>query len=227
MALPGQRLSGNRESVGRCALLATGLLIREQPIAPGLRTLHGKALTEILGSTRMNLGRCALTERVVWHDVIVLLDEERNEPAHLSLGGEVVQVQPLMLEREPPSLDHRVGESDLDLGEDALQGARIHQAIDEAVHVLDTAVHEHLHGQVGTGLDEHVVRAAGFQPVVQAPREDLARVVVDHGVQVEPGAVEQTDDRAVDVPVLVRTFGADVDLRLRRIAPLPRPAPGS
>jgi hypothetical protein len=43
----------------------------------------------------------------------VFVNVERNQPLDRSNRVQRVQVQPLMLERRPPRLDHRVGERDV------------------------------------------------------------------------------------------------------------------
>src|SRR4029079_956194 len=79
--------------------------------------------------------------------------------------------------------------------------------------------------RVPTGLEQDGHSIGRSKRVRYAPRENSRREVVDHGVQIRPGAVKQADDRRVDMPHLVRPCRAKPDLRLCRMRAEPRPSP--
>lgn len=63
-----------------------------------------------------------LTEKGrVGHHRVVLVDVERDETLDGGEGVERVEEEPVVLEGTPPGLDHRVGESDFHLSEDAAE----------------------------------------------------------------------------------------------------------
>src|ERR1019366_5470763 len=64
-------------------------------------------------------GRLAGEGRM-WHLGVVLFDEERDENAKPLNRVEGVEVEPLVFQRTPERLDHRVGIGNIELCEDAL-----------------------------------------------------------------------------------------------------------
>ena len=79
-------------------------------------------------------------ESWMWHLGVVLLDEKRHESAEALDRVERVDVQPLMLERPPECLDHRVGIGNIDLGEDTLQARAEQGGVHCRIDVLDAGV---------------------------------------------------------------------------------------
>jgi hypothetical protein len=53
-------------------------------------------------------------------------------------------------------------------------------------------------------LERHGHAAARREPVDDPPRQDPSGEIVDHGMEIRAGPVEQTDDGGVDMPHLVR-----------------------
>src|SRR5262245_28261368 len=76
-----------------------------------------------------------------------------------------------------------------------------------------------------TGFDEHGDRVPDFEAVREPPGEDPPREVVDHGMKVRPGSVEEAHDRGIDVPDQVWLRGPNPDLGSIRMDPQPRTAP--
>src|SRR5262245_14721712 len=76
-----------------------------------------------------------------------------------------------------------------------------------------------------SGLDQHSYGVPDLEAVREPPGEDLPREVVDHGVKVHPGSVEEAHDRGIDVPDQVRLRGSNPDLGSIRMDPQARTAP--
>ena len=75
----------------------------------------------------------------------------------------------------------------------------------DKVDILQTGIGDHrrascLRREVRGCLGEQLARGLGFKPGSQFPGKDPPTEVVDDGVQVGASAVEQPDDRGVDVP---------------------------
>src|SRR5713226_4659 len=64
-----------------------------------------------------------------------------------------------------------------------------------------------------TGVEQHGDAVDGCECVGDSPRQDASREVVDHGMEIGAGPVEQADDGGVDVPHLVGSRRAKPDLR--------------
>jgi hypothetical protein len=62
-----------------------------------------------------------------------------------------------------------------------------------------------------------VTPLSGANVSVDSPRQDASREVVDHGMEIGAGPVEQADDGDVDVPHLVRASRAQPDRGFRRM----------
>ena len=181
----------------------------------------------------------AVKGRVGNHSVM-LLDVESDETFDGGEGVEVVEEQPVVLEGAPPSLNHRIGEGDFHLSEDAAEMSEAQEFIDVAVDILDSGIGNDGCGistevDSGPGSGENRTGRLGLEPGSELPREDAAGEVVDHGVQVKSSSVEQPDDGHVDVPVLVGPGCANSLLRRRgmdtsaRTQPTPfsnEPTPG-
>jgi hypothetical protein len=203
------------------------------PRAAGARVASpGREFTgNRIAPAEVGLIRCLAFERGVGDPLVVLGHVERDEPLDGRDVVERVQEQPSMLERAPPGFDERVGEAHVDLSDDALQSAAIEERVHVAVEVLHARVHEHVglrRCRKVTGRPrEHVVRVHRIEAPRDRPREDSPGEVVDHGVNVRLGAVEQLEDRDVNVPGLVRSTGAKSDLRLGRIQTQTRATPAS
>ena len=76
-----------------------------------------------------------------------------------------------------------------------------------------------------TGLDQDGDGVGGVEALRDAPREDAAGEVVDDGVDVDLHAVEQPEERRVDVPDLVRPRRSDAHAGLFGMDTGPRTAP--
>lgn len=104
-------------------------------------------------------------------------------------GVEVMQVEPLVTERPPKSLDHRVRVNDIDSSKDALQDAGVEErvlasAIDHDFDGFDRRVES-----VESGFENlDGIQAIAF--VCDNPGEDSATEIVDGGMHVGPRAVE-------------------------------------
>jgi len=77
---------------------------------------------------------------------IVLLDVESHETAERGGAVERVQIEPLVLQRPPPSFDHGVGEPELGQSEDAAQHSGLDERVDMLVDVFHPSVRHH-HGR--------------------------------------------------------------------------------
>ena len=75
---------------------------------------HGVSLTEVLLVRRLAMERAVREHRIVFGDI------EFDEPLHGREVAQLVQEQPLVLDRPKPRLDHGVGEAHVDLRNDAL-----------------------------------------------------------------------------------------------------------
>jgi len=98
-------------------------------------------------------------------------------------------------------------------GQQPAQDARGDQGVDPGIDILDARVRQHdggtrRTGRAPTGLQQHGDTVAWCEGVGHAPRQNPAREVVDDGVQIGAGPVEETDDGGVDVPHLVRSCRA-------------------
>ena len=82
---------------------------------------------------------------------IVLLNVERDEFLECRYGVELVQVEPLVLERSPPGLDHGIRERDFGLCQHAAKEARVDEVIELGVDVLDSGI-ERTVGDVEAGV---------------------------------------------------------------------------
>src|ERR1700738_2322915 len=74
---------------------------------------------------------------------IMLLNVEPDEPLHRGERVELIQVEPVVLERSPGRLDHRVRKANLDLGQDALEESKAEKSVDVPIHVLDAGIGDH------------------------------------------------------------------------------------
>jgi hypothetical protein len=72
---------------------------------------------------------------------------------------------------------------------------------------------------------QHAHTVARRERVGNAPGQDAPREIVDHGMEIGPGPVEQADHRGIDVPHLVRASGAKPDLGFCRMHAKPGPTP--
>lgn len=104
------------------------------------------------------------------------------------------------------------------------------QVVDPAVPVLDAGVGEdHRRATAAlaapSGLDEDGDGVAGIKTIRKPPGEDSPGEVVDDGVEVAAGSVEELDHSGVDVPYLIRPQRTDADLGLRGVKPKPWPTP--
>lgn len=193
---------------------------------------RGEAVGDTVAGAEVHLVGGLAAEGRVGDPRVVLGDVERDEAAEPGERVEWVEEEPLVLQGAPPGLDQRVGEADLGHGEDALEEARLDEGVDGAVGVLDAAVGEE--GRRGrravdalAGLHEDRGRTSRVEALAETPGEDASGEVVDDGVEVGARAVEQSEERRVDVPDLVGARGADADLRIVGVDAKARPAPSS
>ena len=114
---------------GKAGLLTAAQVAGHRPVrcktlrprfAPGCRQLR----RQVDRRAEVHLVRGLAGERRMWHLGVVLLDEERHESAETLYRVEGVEVKPLVFQRTPERLDHRVGIGNIDLCEDALQARR-------------------------------------------------------------------------------------------------------
>ena len=104
------------------------------------------------------------------------------------------------------------------------------QVVDLRVHVLDAGVRQH--DRCGFGgrrtsarFDQHGHTVHRRKRLRDPPCQDASREVVDNGMQIRAGSVEQTDDGRINVPHLVGAGRAEAHLRLRRVHAEPGPTP--
>ena len=79
--------------------------------------------------------------------------------------------------------------------------------------------------EVPAGGDQNGAGGDRVEVVEEGPGEDLAGVVVDDGVEVGRGAVEQLQNGDVDMPILLRSSGANAEGGLLGMHARPRPMP--
>jgi hypothetical protein len=137
--------------------------------------------------------------------VVVFVDVERHQPTDGRDAIERVEEEPLMFQRTPPRLDHRVRELQFREGQQTAQDSRVDQGVQP--------------GRSRSPRPRLLTRRA------HEPSQDASREVVDHGVHIGACPVQQADDRGVDVPHLVRCRRAQPHLRLGRMHPEPRASP--
>ena len=153
--------------------------------------------------------------------------DEAEEGAH---RVERVQVEPLVLERSPPRLDHRVREGDLRLCQDSVEDAGVDEFIDRCRSVLYASVGEHgrrlvrLDGRLA-GFNENLQGVCGIKVFRDSPGENPSGEVVDDGVEISAAAIEESHDARVDVPNLIGCCGADTESWLSRVHTLTGSSP--
>src|ERR1019366_3906803 len=209
--------------------------VHGEPAFAGLPASSDEFVRQVLGGAEVHFIGGLAGERRMRHLRVVLLDEEGNQRFEMSHGVERVEVQPLMLEGAPPSLDDRSRVGDLDLREHAAELLRSEGGVDRAVDVLESRVGDDRRagvrrlafflGQVLAGGDEHLACRGGVKAGGKGPGEDLPAVVVDHGVKEGLRPVEQLEDRDIDMPVLVGAARADAEGGLGRAHAQARAAP--
>ena len=108
--------------------------------------------------------------------------------------AELVQVEPAVLQPAEESLDHAVGEGDLDLRDDALEHGHVAEhRIDDAALVLGAVSYDDFDrslsvlDQIG-GLEQHCASRNGQGIVGEMPGKDASREVVDDAGDVGAGA---------------------------------------
>src|SRR5437867_768450 len=79
---------------------------------------------DVAAGSEVDLVRRLAVEGGMRETAVVFLDVERDEPPERRDGVERVEVEPLVLERSPPGLDHRVRESDLGHRKEASKDTR-------------------------------------------------------------------------------------------------------
>jgi len=201
--------------------MAPNRAVHGEAALAGLAPRDGEFVRQVLGRAEVHLvGRLA-GERRMRHLPVVLLEEEGDQRFEMSHGVERVQVEPLMLERSPPSLDDRIRPGDLDLRQNAAELRGAESGVHRVVDVLDAGVgddcgasvrgHPLLLVQVLACGDEHSAGCDRVEACGKGPGEDSPEMVVEHGMKVRLGAVEQLEDDDVDVPVPVRAARAHAD----------------
>ena len=121
---------------------------------------------DLLAMAEVHFIRRLASEGGMWNDGIVLLDIERDQLLERRECVQLVQKQPAMLHGPPQGLDHGIGISDLDLGEDAVQLPESQKAVDLAIDVLDARVGNYggaiaILGEILRCLDEKAFVIAG------------------------------------------------------------------
>ncbi len=134
-----------------------------------------------------------------------------------------------MFENSPPGFDHRIRELNVGLGENSFQHPRSLQLINRGIEVFRATVgHQGGHARrvhVAHGVEQELRGEFGIERSEDIPGKDPSRENVDHRTQVNTAAIEQTDQRGVDVPDFIGSRRADADLRLDRMHPLARTTP--
>jgi hypothetical protein len=139
-----------RESMGnllsrKADLLAQTALTRHRSIGghahgPRMALRQSQFLGHLGAGPKEHLVWRLPAERWMRHLRVVLVDMELDHRTNPRGRVQGVQEQLLMLQRTPIRLDKRVGRSDLDLGEDAVQACRGQDGIHCPVHVLDAGI---------------------------------------------------------------------------------------
>src|SRR5919198_3143068 len=76
-----------------------------------------------------------------------------------------------------------------------------------------------------TCVEQHGYAVPGRERLGDAPRQDPSREIVDHGVQIGAGPIQQANDGRVDVPHLVGSSGSKPDLGFRGVHAESGPSP--
>ena len=129
----------------------------------------------------MHFVRCLASEGCMRHLEVVRLQEDRDQRTNVLDGVYGVEEKPLMFQGAPPRLDHRVG-----------FGWSFSASI-----------------QMPSGLCQYLTSRSGIKPGGYSPSHDLPGEVVDDGMDVYLGAVEQLYDGNIDMPGLVRAGSTD------------------
>jgi hypothetical protein len=82
-------------------------------------------------------------------------------------------------------------------------------------------------GEILRGLDENLTGGLRFEVQSQLPGQDSPTEIVDHRMQIGAGAIEQFDNRDVDVPVFVGFARANTLFGLGRIDAMTWPKPSA
>jgi len=157
---------------------------------------------------------------------VVGFDVELDEATRGSKAVQRVKVEPSVLQGSPERLDHRIGRCDFDLSQDTRQFLAIEQIIDSSVHVLASRVRHH-DCMIGATVElndrfaQDVTRSAAAEPFLESPRQDPPGVVVDHRMKIRSRAIEQPDDRHVQMKEFAGGLGSDPDLGFGRVDAFP------
>jgi hypothetical protein len=102
-----------------------------------------------------------------------------------------------------------------------------YELVDLDVDVFNTGVGDDSGRPVEilVGLRQDLTRRGGIEPFRKAPRQDPAGEIVDDGMQVGFRAIEKSDDRHVDMPILVWMRRANAGLWLFRVHAATRSSP--
>jgi hypothetical protein len=163
---------------------------------------------------------------------IVLLDIEHAQLFQRRECVQVVQKQPAMLHRPPQGLDHGIRIADLDLRKDAAQLPETKKVVDLIIDILDVRVGYHggaiaILGEILRCLDENLTGGLRFEVQNQLPGQDSPAKIVDHRMQIGAGAIEQFDDRDVDVPKFIWFGRPNTFLGFGRIDAMTWPKPSA
>jgi len=91
------------------ALVASHRPVRCETVRPRLAPGHRQLRRQVGSGAKVHLVRGLAGEGRMWHLGVVLLDEERHENAKPLYRVKRVEVKPLVFQRTPECLDHRVG----------------------------------------------------------------------------------------------------------------------
>ncbi len=196
--------------------------VRRQALGPRRLSPFRELLGHMLAGPAIHLVRRLALECGVGELGVVFADIEIDKPTERLDGVEGVQVEPLVLERSPPRLYHRVRECDFRLRQDTSEDAGVDELVDRRRSVLYTRVGEDGRWLVRSGgrlagFNENLEGHGGIKMLGNSPGENPAGEVVDDGIEVGMSTVEESDDGRVDVPNLVRPDGSDSDAWLRRV----------
>ncbi|UJR83693.1 Hypothetical protein I5071_57620 [Sandaracinus amylolyticus] len=190
--------------------------VRGDARSSGVSVCGGEACSNVELAPCIRLVWRSATELDVGNDRVVLMDVLGDETAECADGIERVQVEPLVPEYSPERFYHRVGEMDPDLRDDMF-GHRGEVGVGADDHVLRSAVSHDANSEAGRDAlprhRENGTRRGRAELGLDSPGKHLAGVVVGDCVHVRARAVEQANDRNIDMPPLARCTRADSDLR--------------
>ena len=181
----------------------------------------------LLAPPEVHFVGCLPGEGCMWNYGVVLLDVEFDQLLQGSETVERMQIEPAVLERAPPGFDQGIGIADLNLGKYAAQLSETKKVVDLLIDVLDARVGDHggtatIVGEILRRLDKDLTGGLWPQARSQFPGENSAAEIVQQRMQIRARAVEQLDDRQIDVPIVIWFARPNALLGRRRGRSYPR-----